>query len=373
MSAGKALRRALSRSADVLWDLALVVQSVEIDMLDQDGVVDALGPGDLLVVLDGPDGALGLACMHRALLTGLVEVQTIQQVTQIPVDDRPLTATDAAMAAPFLDDVLQRFANTLENNPLRSSLEGYRFGAMLEDKRAVAHLLNAPGYHSFRAEVDLALGRREGGLALFLPLADQTAAQKDMPREGRHAQAMQRLPVTIEATLARIAMPLDAAEALRPGDTLPLTPDVVDGVELRAGRSAVVARGRLGQMNGMRAVRLNWPPAPEGAQPAPSGGGGFEAAAPDSDAMAPAESPMGLPMGEGDMSFDGGLPDLPELPELPDLPEPGGMDFDASSDAEGFAMEGSPSDTGGEDFGLGDFESMDFDNLDFDAEIATEE
>lgn len=358
MSAGKALRRALSRSADMLWDLALVTQSVEIETQDQDGVVDALGAGDLLVILDGPDGAIGLACMHREVLTGLIEVQTIQQVTQIPVDDRPLTATDAAMAAPFLDDVLQRFANTLEDNPLRACLVGYRFGAMIEDKRAVAHLLNAPGYHCFRAEVDLALGRRAGTLGLFLPIADEPGAEDALQEEGRHALAMQRLPVTLQAVLARLAMPLTEAEALRQGDLLPLSPDIVDGVELRSGQSAVVARGRLGQMNGMRALRLNWPTAPEAAQPAAQGGMAGVHGDEAFDMQDPVED---LPMADaGDAGAPAQLPDLPALesipdadfgntaPGLPDLPE-----------AEASGAENDDDDP----FGLGEFGAMDFDSL----------
>jgi flagellar motor switch protein FliM len=376
MSAAKALRRALSRSADVLWDLALVTQSVEIDTLDQDGVVDALGVGDLLVVLDGPDGTVGLASMHREVLTALVEVQTIQQVTQIPVDDRPLTATDAAMAAPFLDDVLQRFAATLEDNPMRPGLEGWRFGAMLEDKRAAPHLLNAPAYHAFRAEVDLALGRRNGSVGLFLPVRDKGGHKgMDAPKTGKHEHMMQRLPITLNATLARIAMPLVEVEALRPGDLLPLVPDVIDRIEFRAGQSAVVARGRLGQMNGMRAVRLNWPPAPGGA-PVAAGPGAAGLAAMAEGAQAVEKAPS---LDAGEMTFDMAMAMTPapmiQMAEDDEATEQGQGQFAADPGAFDFAPEAlddTPDGQGAEaeDIGeFGSFETMDFDNLDFDAAI----
>ena len=101
MSPSKALRRALSRTADVLWDLALVTHGVEQAHLDQDGVVAALGGDALLILLDGPDGVPGVARIERPVMTGLIEVQTILQVTQMPVEERPLTQTDAAMMAPF--------------------------------------------------------------------------------------------------------------------------------------------------------------------------------------------------------------------------------------------------------------------------------
>ena len=60
MSPAKALRRALSRSADVLWDLALVTHGVGQEIADQDQVVEMLPPRGLLLLLDGPGGALGL-------------------------------------------------------------------------------------------------------------------------------------------------------------------------------------------------------------------------------------------------------------------------------------------------------------------------
>lgn len=341
MSAGKALRRALARSADVLWDLALVAQSVEIDVLDQDGVVDALAAGDLLVVLDGPDNVLGLAAIDREVLTALVEVQTIQQVTQVPVDDRTLTATDAAMAAPFMDDVLKRFAANLDDNPLRAGLEGFRFGAMLEDKRAAANLLNAPAYQSFRTSVDLALGRRKGRIGFFLPQQASSPSQPTRSEPGRYEQTMKFLPVAIEATLARIALPLGTIEGLKPGDLLPLTPSVIDNVELRAGRSSVVAKGRIGQMNGMRAVRLNWPHIPATKTPldasdveTPPAGSSPGSGATQTTALAAPEKP-------------GLIVEADALPELPELPAP---DTEIAED-------------------FGDFETMDFDGLDFDAQI----
>ena len=356
MSAGKALRRALSRTADTLWDLALVAQSVNIDTFDQDAVIDALQAGELLVLLDGPEGAVGLAALEREVLTALVEVQTIQQVTQMPVDDRPLTHTDAAMAAPFLDDALKRFAALLDDNPLRASLDGYRFGTMIEDRRAAAHLLNAPGYHAFRVSVDLALGRRSGRVALFLPLSEGAGAAAAGNLAGRHAETMERLPVILEATLPRVSLPLSKAETLKAGDLLPLSADVIDGMELRASRgSHVFARGRLGQMNGMRAVRLNWPQGvaqavatsvPNAGRPVDDDLSGLSAVMPEGD-----DAPLASAMEIAELAVE--PLDFPVEPQETDTEAAPLGDFEA-------------------DEGLGDFETMDFGSLEFDADIDAE-
>lgn len=316
MSLPKALRRALSRSADVLWDLALVTQSVTVEMLDQDGVIGILGQGDLLLLLDGPDGAVGLAAIDRQVMTGLVEVQTIQQVTQMPLDDdRVPTQTDAAMMAPLLDGTLARLADNLADHPLHPQLEGYRFGAMVEDSRTASLLLDDASYRAFRAEVDLALGRRRGKLSIILPerkARRQRKAEGDGDGPGPHEELLSRVPARLDAVLARLRIPLSTARNLKPGDSLPLAPDALERVEVVAGKGQVVARGKLGRMNGLRAVRLTWPVV------AAHGGAADASAqrfAPGAETVAatddgPAELPA-LPTAAPEMEED--LPDLPPL------------------------------------------------------------
>ncbi len=335
MSMPKALRRALSRTADVLWDLALVTQNVTVEMKDQDELVEGLGPRDLLVLLEGPDGAVGIAAIDRQVLTGVVEVQTIAQVTQMPVDeDRVLTQTDAAMMAPLLDGALSRMADTLADHPLHGQLQGYSFGALIEDSRAVSLLLDAAAYRVFRAEVDLALGRRRGALQLVLPeRKPRRAAPGTDAGPGPHEERLSRVPVRLSAVLSRITLPLSRAEALKPGDLLSLPPDALDRVEITAGRGNHVARGRLGQLNGLRAVRLNLPVSgaaamARGGQAKPSSdepdSGAFSGAGSLDSARAETVPP---PDPQGDaVEAAGGLPDLPSIDFGADV-----ADFDLDS------------------------------------------
>ncbi len=344
MSPAKALRRALSRSADVLWDLALVAKAVDQEHLDQDGVVAQLPPEALLLLLDGPEGVVGFVTLERDLVVGLTEVQTMLQVTQMPADPRPFTATDAAMAAPLLDATLERFARFLEDHPLRPQIEGFRFGAMLEDARAAGMLLDAPGYMMFRTTLDLALGRRRGELRLFLP--ERPGARRATPpgQPGAHEQKMELLPAQMQAVLGALRLPLGRVQALQPGDLLPLAPEVLERVTLYAGPGTPVAGGRLGQMNGMRAVRLAWP----------RGAGSGEAQGMDSASPVPAAAPTAVaaaPAAPQEVGFDemtSGLPDLP------DLPGPGSGDFDFSAEFGGGAEEASSADDEGG--GMADFD-----------------
>ncbi|MGH1416674.1 MAG: FliM/FliN family flagellar motor switch protein [Pelagimonas sp.] len=390
MSPSKALRRALSRTADVLWDLALVTQGVSVEMHDQDGVIDGLGQQDLLILLDGPDGALGIASIEREVMTAIIEVQTIMQVTQMPVEeDRILTPTDAAMMAPLLDGTLERLVENLDHHPLSPQIEGFRFGAMIEDSRAAGLLLDASSYRTFRADVDLALGRRKGSLSIILP--ERTSAQletadgsdKDAP--GPHEDQLGNIPSKLEAVLTRITLTLSEAENLKAGDLLQLQPDVLDGVELVAGRNQVVAKGRLGQMHNQRAVRLTWPEAPVPAMSQPSDGmvademagdvmDGFASEAEPELAALP-DIGMGgdLPDLGGGGDFGGELPDIgmgdagadfggemsteDQMSDLPDLDF--GADaaaFDMDLAAEGSEGDAAMADLGDFDFGSEPFE-----------------
>jgi flagellar motor switch protein FliM len=343
MSMAKALRRALSRTADVLWDLALVTQGVTVEMMDQDEVVGALGPRDLLVLLDGPEGVVGIASLDRQVVTGLVEVQTIQQVTQMPVDDdRVLTQTDAAMISPLLDGALARLADTLVDHPLHSQLCDFRFGAMIEDSRSAGLLLEASAYRVFRAEIDLALGRRRGVLTLFLPerkpKRDSATAERAI---GPHEERLSRVPARLDACLARVTMPLSRAGALKAGDLISLPPDSLDKVEVTAGRGHLVARGRLGQLNGLRAVRLNWPSVGGAGVVNPNIGQGIDQgidAAPQDDddagfGMAPQSAGL-LPPAEPAIEPFGGEEDLPDLPPMDFATDAADFDFGSLEDTD---------------------------------------
>ncbi|MBV2361730.1 FliM/FliN family flagellar motor switch protein [Thalassococcus sp. CAU 1522] len=263
MSPGKALRRAMARTADVLWGLALMAQDDHLVDCDQDGVVHAIDGDHLLMLLDGPDGLPGVVSVDRAAMTAMIEVQTLRQVTQLPLDDRPMTQTDAAMLAPFVDGVLARMADYLEGDPMQSATAGFRFGALIEDARAASLLLDAPGYYLFRVDVDLALGRRRGTIQVVLPkrpvCAGQSAEGDGDESAGPYSDTLMQVPARLEAVLARVPVSLDTVQTLAPGDLIELPADALDGLVLHSRFGDPVAGGRLGQLNGMRAVRLTWP------------------------------------------------------------------------------------------------------------------
>ncbi len=323
MSPAKALRRALSRTSDVLWELPLVTQGVQQEMLDQDGCLDVLAPGHLLLLMEGPDGARGIVSVDREIMTGMIEIQTISKVTRMPIEDRPLTPTDAAMMAPLIDGALERFEANLEGHPDLGQLSGYRFGALVEDARTVGLLLEAALFRAFRVTIDLDTGTRRGDIQIILPVRKIGVVEDTLAdtRPGPHEPRLMLVPARIEAILACVRMPLSKASALRAGDLIELPATALEKAELIAGRGHRLALGRLGQMNGLRAIRLSLPGGAQRAAEQPGETGG----ASDEDAVR--EVALGALDIPGSPNLFGQEEEPEELPELPSLDF--GSEFDA--------------------------------------------
>lgn len=258
MSPAKALRRALSRTANDEWELMLTAQGVLIEELDQDGAAAALTGAGLLVLLDGPDGAVGGVLLDRELLAGLIEVQTIGRVTKLPADTRELTHTDAAMMTPLIDGCLKRFVTNLEGHPMAAGAQGFRFGVMMTDVRSLSLLLDAAEYSVFRVTLDLADGTRQGEMVLVLPAVPtpEEVSEPDPDAAGEYEEKLLLVPATVRAELAAVRVPVSRLSALKPGDVIELPEGAIRTARLVAGAGHVVAKVQLGRMDSMRAVRL---------------------------------------------------------------------------------------------------------------------
>jgi len=167
------------------------------------------------------------------------------------------------MAAPFIDAVLAAF-----DAQLLHEIEGYipvamRFGDRMEDARVLGLALEGSQYDLFRVTLDVAQGAKTGVVTLILPQR-KTVVAKDEDAQSGDARSFASLEknaleatATLDAVLARVSLPLRDICALKPGMTLPLPRDCLAEAELYAPRKHLVAEVRLGQMNGLRAVRIS--------------------------------------------------------------------------------------------------------------------
>lgn len=259
MSPSKALRLALAKVSANMFGLAVTVTTVQQVKLPNKDIQAQTGDDGLLLLLDGEAGARGAAKVDCQFLTALIEVQTTGKVRQGEAQDRPFTRTDAAIVAPLLDAVLARYDSQLADAMPGYEKDNFRFGDMIEDARSLALALESPDFDFYRLTLDIDDGAKTGVLTLLLPhrdIAPETEKPGKVQQENTASLAKNALeaPVAIDAVLARIKMPLKDICELAPGMILPLEATCLKDAQLVATDGQVVARVRLGQMNGMRAV-----------------------------------------------------------------------------------------------------------------------
>lgn len=364
MSPEKALRLALAKSADEMFDMSLVVLSCRYDFMTAEEMTAELSDDALLVLLDGAGRVSGTMMLDLMATSALVEQSTMGRVSPLEPEPRATTATDAALIGPLIDDVFLRIAMMLEGERNVGWMSGYTFGVRIENVRLLSLALEAPDFHVFRVHVEFG-SSRQGQMLLALP--DRTALLPEAEADGDGTpgatvgEAVMSAPATIEAVLRRITLPFSRVSALKVGDVLTIPREALGQTRLETrgegGRRICLGKVRLGQMNGFRAVRLTMEELAEArdgvvrqaaavaARPELSlSGAGF--AAEDEEEMAMPAMDFGamedlpdlsdlpeidsLPDLEGEAEF----PAMGDLPDLSDLPELEGGDFPAMSMAD---------------------------------------
>ncbi|WP_177220436.1 FliM/FliN family flagellar motor switch protein [Poseidonocella sedimentorum] len=373
----KALRLALSKSFDETISLPLAATKVREIVDNYHALMERLLDDEMLILLDGPDGALGCIMLDRSLAIAIVEMQTLGFV---PRNNHPrsVTRTDAAIAEPVLNDLLKRFAGWLPGDAGLWA-QGYMFGARVPTVRSMGLNLPELDYRIFEAEVDIFLGARIGRILFALPAkpahaGEDEASSRDPVWAARLEQSVGQAQSELHAVAHRYALPLAQLSSLRPGDTLPFPAEALENVTLYSGQEPVLARIRLGQAEGYRALRFGPVPgtakqapevkAPEAGEPAgelPQLDGPKAAAAlpnipldePEEDAPAEALEPLDAlePLEDlaseaeaveeaeeaDDLDFDFELPDAEPF-ELEDLPMPGAAPAGGAEDDIGMPM-----------------------------------
>ena len=375
MTLAKAFRVSLAKVADELCDMAMAVIGVRHQLCKAAALSDMLDAQSLLVLLDGTLQRRGAAVFDASFVGGLIQQQTMGKVMPAPPEEtRQLTATDAAICAPFLDDLLSRAATLPEEEAQRLLIEGFRFGAFSEEPRQLMMALDRPEYEVFHLTVDMAGGVRQGQIMLCFPVpetdmsmgggnsAAHAAGSAGAPPKASHMEnTVMALSVELNVAVARIHMPLSDLQALEPGQVLDLKVNSFEHSIVQTQQGRRLSRGKLGQIGGVRALQLEHAPpsiiAPRrrasdradldlpnvsgdgtGMQPAgaadnrqiparlPSVLPGIAAENAVADLPEPAEAPLqgGVP-DLADMQSAPDLPDLPDMQNAPDLPDLPGL------------------------------------------------
>lgn len=257
----RALRQAVVRAADRAVGLPLVVLGVEMSEASLEDLTSALDAGMLLVMLGAGAGPEGVVALCPDLRGALIEMQTVGQVSPQAASRRESTTADLAMAEPFVLHLLAGLRAVAEGYPLAPALAGVGVLGRFANARAAALALPDGGFRVLRVSLDLGLPDRQGAMILALPRRVPTtgalaAPPVDPAWAASLSWAVMEAPCTLQAVLHRRTLTLGVVEGFAVGQVVPLPGVTVDSVRVEGPGGAPVGPGKLGQMGGMRAIRL---------------------------------------------------------------------------------------------------------------------
>lgn len=259
MFPSRALERAVVRAARAELGVTMLVAGLTESTPALTDLAEGLAEHTLVVLLEGPDGTQGMAALSPGLLAAVLGVLMTGQMPDPLPDPRAPTRIDADMMRGLVDRLLQEFAGLLAGQEDGAWAQGYRFGAQLPDGRFLKFSLPDVAYRGF--DLQLEIGGGPGlGLRLVVPAHVPGAqAAQERAKAGHSAGARRNLcsaPLTLEAVLARVQLPVAQVSGWKVGDMLPLSVSMIDAVQLEVPGGAVAATGRLGCSSGDRAVRI---------------------------------------------------------------------------------------------------------------------
>lgn len=256
----KPFRLALARAAQATPAFRIDIARVTEAPRSLPEVLELLPERALLAMLEGPGEALGLVALDPAFLSALIEAMTTGRIGPVAPAPRKPTRTDAAMAAELVEATMRGFEAELAETADFAWASGFRYASFLEDRRPLALLLEDAPHRVLQAEVQMG-PERSGTLLAALP------AEPHHSRGAKSPPPPQAPPRTVEAVallaeaeltavLDRIALPISAVLALKPGDMLPLPNAAIDAIAIEGADGIRRGEGKLGQNRGNRAVRL---------------------------------------------------------------------------------------------------------------------
>ncbi|WP_051909593.1 FliM/FliN family flagellar motor switch protein [Paenirhodobacter enshiensis] len=269
-TADAALSLAVTRAGQDVLGLMIEVPAVTERHMTLADLPEVIEDRALRLVIEGPGGGLGLMVLGVEVLSAIVQMQTIGRLCRTDTANRRPTRTDAAMAVEFVDRLLSEIERELAGSAAAGWGAGFRYASWIEEGRPLATLLEDTAFRVWKIEGRLGPAGTGGDMLWVVP-ADGRGGRGRPPvaaAEGgdapppadpdwdtRLSRSVLGAHARLDAVLNRMALPLSEVLALRPGMEIPL-PGAEIGAILVEAEGRRLARGRLGQFRGQRAVLL---------------------------------------------------------------------------------------------------------------------
>jgi len=251
-----------AKVADKLCGLVLKVTDITEKKRARDPMIEHLPEEDLIILLRNDAGILGGALFDIQVLSGMIEAQTYGAVSEGTAPARAPTRTDAAVVEQFLNAFLYEMDLVLDGFSRAKNICGFEARMAMTGPRALGLALEDEPYQLFELGLDLGHGAKNGKLTLIFPVSVSEEVAPEVVAEEANwstglANAVGSAQTELNVVLHRLMLPLAEISQLQVGQELTLPMSAVGDLEVIDRKGAVVARGGLGQLNGMKAVRMS--------------------------------------------------------------------------------------------------------------------
>ena len=261
VSIERTMQTVAAKVADKSCGLVLKVTDIVEKKRARDPMIEHLPDEDLIILLRNEAGILGAALFDIQVLSGMIEAQTYGTVSDGPAPERTPTRTDAAVVEQFLNAFLFEMDQVLIGFSRAKNICGFEARMAMTGPRALGLALEDEPYQLFELALDLGHGAKNGKLTLIFPVSISEEVAPEVVAEEANwsaglANAVGAAHTELEVVLHRLKLPLSVMSSLQVGQELMLPMSAVGELEVIDGKGALVARGGLGQLNGMKAVRI---------------------------------------------------------------------------------------------------------------------
>ena len=269
VSPAKAARLSLARAADKAFELPLRVSAIRQSRLDLADVVDSLEDSWAIYPLVNDDGSIGIMCFDPACVIAFMETQTMGNINNVATQTRAITRTDKALVGAFLEVFFNLFDDALLGAPTAYWTRGYRAEDAVASRHMMVLLLEASEYRGFDMNCMVAGLDHPVSMRLFLPIKEQLVIQSESGTSKKKAKKEAALVgsktmrgaalsanVALDAVMCKVSLPLSELNALQPGHVVRLPQNAAAHAQLIDPAGQTTRAVHLGQLHGMRAVRL---------------------------------------------------------------------------------------------------------------------
>jgi flagellar motor switch protein FliM len=257
MSPEKAMKLAFGRAGRGIAGLGLRMSAFSIERSSVAALAASAAESTMVLTLAQGGSPGGAVFVDPGMTAALIEAGTMGRVGRGEVESRAPTRIDALVVAAFLDTALAAFDELAADLSVAATVTGWRPGEMLPAATVLPLMLEDVPMRLFRLGFDFAEGAREGRLTLAMPMDRNRGRGAGAEGLGPQLQnAVLAARANVRAVLARLNLPLDAVTTWEPGSLVPLSRELLTQVLIEDLDRVTVARGRLGQVNGARAVRI---------------------------------------------------------------------------------------------------------------------